>query len=90
MPRHAATRRQHLHRQRPGEAGTILVLVMLAFMVLLVVSVQLRFTSSVEREHAHIALLGARMDLLAQAAARQAESVLLMDVEDAAADEEHE
>ena len=88
MPRHAATRRQHLHRQRPGEAGTILVLVMLAFMVLLVVSVQLRFTSSVEREHAHIALLGARMDLLAQAAARQAESVLLMDVEDAAADEE--
>ena len=78
----------HLHRQRPDEAGTILVLVMLSFMVLLVVSVQLRFTSSVEREYAHVAVLSARMDLLAQAAARQAESVLLMDVEDAAADEE--
>ncbi|HZL99348.1 MAG TPA: hypothetical protein VFD43_03760 [Planctomycetota bacterium] len=76
-------------RLRPaarGERGVSIVLAMLVLFVLLVVIFEIRYSASVEQDQARLMVESRRMGLLADAGVRQAESALLMDVEQAGED----
>jgi len=65
-----------------GQQGAALILAFLVLMVILVVASQVQYRASIELEHAHTFVQSARSRLLADAALRHVESLLLMDVED--------
>ena len=71
-------------RPRPasrGERGVSIVLAMLVIFVLIVVVFEIRYSASVEQDQARMIVESRRMGLLADAGRRQAESALIMDVE---------
>ncbi|RKY18569.1 MAG: hypothetical protein DRQ55_13055 [Planctomycetota bacterium] len=75
-------------RRRRSEQGSSILMAMLVFMVLLVVIYQVFFGSQVELDRAAQAVTARRMRWLADAARIQASSVLLVDLEDASAEDE--
>lgn len=77
-------------RLRPaarGERGVSIVLAMLVLFVLVVVVFEIRYSASVEQDQARMIVEARRMGLLADAGRRQAESALIMDVEQAQGEE---
>ena len=71
-------------RLRPaarGERGVSIVLAMLVLFVLVVVVFEIRYSASVEQDQARMIVEGRRMGLLADAGRRQAESALILDIE---------
>lgn len=79
MPsRHARDRRQDARR---GERGVSLILAMLVLFVLAVLVVEIGYSAQVELDHAKAFVNSRAMDALADAARRQAETTLIMDVE---------
>lgn len=77
-----------LAAQRPEEAGVIIILAMLVLFVLLIVVYQVFMTAEVELEVASQRLVQAQHRNLAEACSLTAQSALLIDLEDAAAEEE--
>lgn len=77
-----------ISRRRPREQGASIVLALLVFLVLLVVVFQVFFSSHVELDRAAQAVAATRGRWLAEASRQQACSVLLMDLEDAAGEDE--
>lgn len=75
---------------RRGERGVSMVLALLVLFVITVVVLEVRFSASVELDHARAALYQTRMSWLANAARLQTQSVLLSDVEQAPQGEEDE
>jgi type II secretory pathway component PulK len=73
------------HRRDRGQQGAALILAFMALVVLLVVAGQIRFSASVEADYAGYFVRHRKLSMLADAARRQAESVLLVDLEDALA-----
>jgi hypothetical protein len=68
-------------RSRRGERGVSLILAMLVLFVLAVLVVEISYSAHVELDHAKAFVHSKAMDALAEAARRQAESALVMDVE---------
>ncbi len=67
------------------QAGTTMVLVMLAMLIMMTVAYHLTIAALVEFEHSQFRLVHGRLEHISRAATRQAESVLLLDLEEAAA-----
>jgi len=66
-----------------GERGVSILLAMLVLFVLVVVIFEIRYSASVEQDQARMIVENRRMGLLADAGRLQAESSLIMDVEQA-------
>jgi hypothetical protein len=81
MTRAAGARTRRPAGPRRHEAGVSIVLAMLVLFVLVVVLFQVRFTASVELDQAVSFVNSARMGMLADAAFQQAQTQLLLDVD---------
>lgn len=71
------------HRARRGERGVSIVLAMLVLFVILVVVFQVSYDANVEMDQAATTVETTRMRMMADAAVQQAQSSLLMDIENA-------
>jgi uncharacterized membrane protein YgcG len=79
----SARRPSSAFRARRGERGVSIVLAMLVLFVILVVVVQVNYDAHVEMDQAWTTVDTTRMHMMADAATQQAESSLLMDIENA-------
>jgi uncharacterized membrane protein YgcG len=79
----SARRPSAAFRARRGERGVSIVLAMLVLFVILVVVVQVNYDAHVEMDQAWTTVDTTKMRMMADAALQQAESSLLMDIENA-------